>query len=279
MTAAAPRELVLGCHRLPLGGRTLVMGIVNNTPDSFYDGGRHVGVEGATAHGRALLAAGADVLDVGGQTGQVGDEIAVELEVGRVVPVIEALGGACVSVDTYRAPVAAAALAAGASFVNDYTGGHDPELAGVVASAGAGLVVTHYHGRPRTNPSRSYEGTVDEVLRFLEQAAARAVADGVGERSVLVDPGFGFGKSTRLDLALMRDLGRVRALGFPVLAAVSHKEFTADASGLPEDALLGTATAAALAARAGVEMLRLHDVEELAPVLRLADAIRTADGA
>ena len=128
-----------------------------------------------------------------------------------------------------------AALAAGASFVNDYTGGHDPELAGVVADAGAGLVVTHYRGRPRSNPSRSYEATVDEVLRFLEAAAARAVAAGVGERSVLVDPGLGFGKSTRLDLALMRDLDRITALGFPVLAAVSHKEFTADASGLPED--------------------------------------------
>ena len=279
MTVAAPRELVLGRHRLSLGGPTRVMGIVNNTPDSFYDGGRHVGVEAAAAHGRSLLAAGADVLDVGGQTGQVGDEIAPELEIARVVPVIEALRDACVSVDTYRAAVAEAALGAGASFVNDYTGGHDPALAGVVAAAGAGLVVTHYRGRPRATPSRSYEGTVDDVLRFLEAAAARAVAAGVGERSVLVDPGFGFGKSTRLDLALMRDLDRVRALGFPVLAAVSHKEFTADASGLPEDALLGTATAAALAARAGVAMLRLHDVAELVPVLRLADAIRTAEGA
>ena len=116
------------------------------------------------------------------------------------MPVIEALRDACVSVDTYRAPVAEAALAAGASFVNDYTGGHDPALAGVVAAAGAGLVVTHYRGRPRANPSRSYEGTVDDVLRFLEARGGAGRRGGVGERSVLVDPGFGFGKATRLDL-------------------------------------------------------------------------------
>ena len=157
------------------------MGIVNNTPDSFYDGGRHFGADAAAAHGRALLAEGADVLDVGGQTGQVGAEIDVADEIARVVPVIELLAGACVSVDTYRAPVAAAALAAGASFVNDYTGGFDPDLAGVVADAGAGLVVTHYRGRPRSNPSRSYEGTVDEVLRELEGQIAHATGAGVGE--------------------------------------------------------------------------------------------------
>ena len=279
--SAAPRAatLELGAHRLPLGERTLLMGIVNNTPDSFYEQGRHYGVDAAVAHGRRLLAAGAHVLDVGGQTGQVGREIDVAEETARVVPVLEALRDACVSVDTYRAPVARAALAAGASFVNDYTGGYDPDLAAVVGDAGAGLVVTHYRGRPRSNASRSYEGTVDEVLRFLEAAAARAVAAGVGERSIVVDPGLGFGKSTRLDLAILRDLDRLLTLGFPVLLACSHKEVTADASGLPEDDVRGTAVTAVLAARAGVAMLRLHDVEELAPAVRLADAIRGVEGA
>jgi dihydropteroate synthase len=253
------------------------MGIVNNTPDSFYDRGRHFGAVAAVAHGRALLAAGADVLDVGGQTGQVGEEIAVEEECERVLPVLEALRDACVSVDTYRGRVARAALAAGASFVNDYTGGYDPDLAGVVADAGAGLVITHYRGRPRSNASRSYEATVDDVLRFLEGAAAAAVGAGVGERSILVDPGLGFGKSTRLDLALLRDLDRVCGLGFPVLLACSHKEVTADASGLDEHDLRGTAVAATLAARAGVAMLRLHDVGELVPVVRFADAVRRVE--
>ena len=271
--------LRLGTHRLALDGATRIMGIVNNTPDSFYDRGAFFGAAAAAERGRALLRAGAALLDVGGQTGQMGAEIPVEEEIERVVPVIEQLAEACVSVDTYRAPVAAAALAAGASLVNDYTGGDDPDLAAVVAAHDAGLVVTHYRGRPRSNPSRSYEATVDDVLRELEGLAGRAVAAGVGERSILVDPGLGFGKSTRLDLAIMRDLERVRSLGFPVLLAPSHKEFTADAIGGREDDVWATAGAAAVAARAGVAVVRLHDVAELAPVVALASAVRSVPGA
>ena len=199
--------LELGSHRLPLGGPTLVMGIVNNTPDSFYDGGRHDGADAAAAHGRVLLAAGADVLDVGGQTGRLGAEIEVASRDRRGWCRDRGAGAAPASRSTRTARRSrAAALAAGASFVNDYTGGFDPELAGVVAAAGAGLVVTHYRGRPRSNPSRSYEASVDEVLRFLEGRSRQAVGAGVGERPILVDPGFGFGKSTRLDLVLLRDL-------------------------------------------------------------------------
>jgi dihydropteroate synthase len=272
--------LRLGAHRFPTGARTLVMGIVNNTPDSFYDGGRHFGVDAAVRHGRALVGDGADVLDVGGQTGQVGDELDVADEIERAAPVIEQLApDACVSIDTYRAPVAAAALAAGASFVNDYTGGIDPDLAGVVADADAGLVVTHYRGRARSNHSRTYDGTVDEVLRDLERAVGHAVAAGVGEDAILVDPGFGFGKATRLDLILLRDLARVRGLGFPVLAAVSHKEFTADATGGEERDLIPTVAAAVLASRAGADMLRLHDIAACRPALALADAVRGVEGA
>jgi dihydropteroate synthase len=271
--------LRLGSHVFEPGARTLVMGIVNNTPDSFYDGGRHYGAEAAAAHARALLAEGADVLDVGGQTGQIGTEIEVAAEIGRVVPVVEQLTDVCVSVDTYRAPVAAAALAAGASFVNDYTGGFDPDLAGVVAQAGAGLVVTHYRGRPRSNPSRSYEGSVDDVLRELEAQLAHATGAGVREERILVDPGFGFGKSTRLDLILLRDLHRVMALGFPVLVACSHKEFTADATGAEEHDLAPTIAAAVLASRAGAAMLRLHDVAACRPAIALADAVRGVAGA
>jgi dihydropteroate synthase len=269
-------SLRLGSHVFTPGTRTLVMGIVNNTPDSFYDGGAHYGVDAAAAHGRTLLADGADVLDIGGQTGQIGTEIAVEAEIERVVPIIERLVDACVSVDTYRSAVAAAALAAGASFVNDYTGGFDPDLAGVVADAGAGagLVVTHYRGRPRSNPSRSYDGSVDEVLRELEAKVAHATDAGVAADRILVDPGFGFGKSTRLDLILLRDLERVKSLGFPVLVACSHKEFTADATGAAEHDLTPTIAAAVLASRAGVAMVRLHDVAECRPAIALADAVR-----
>ncbi len=229
--------------------------------------------------GAALLAAGAHVLDVGGQTGQMGAEIGVELEIERVVPVVERLGDACVSVDTYRAPVAEAALAAGASFVNDYTGGHDPELAGVVAAAGAGpgghalprpaarepvpLLRGHRWTRccgssrpPQRGPSRPAWGSAPcSSTRASGSASRRA--------------------STWRSCATWTASGRSASRCW---RPCSHKEFTADASGLPEDDLLGTATAAALAARAGVAMVRLHDVAELVPVLRLADAIRTADG-
>lgn len=275
--APLPGGLHLRDHVFP-DGRTLVMGIVNNTPDSFYDRGAHFGAGPAVAHARSLLAEGADLVDVGGQTGRVGPEVAVAEEIARVVPVVRGLAGACVAVDTYRAPVAEAALDAGASLINDVTGGHDPQLAPAVAAAGAGLVVTHYRGSPRSNPSRSYEGTVDDVLDELSSAAERALAAGVHRRSLLVDPGFGFGKSTRLDLALLRDLHRVAALGFPVLAAPSHKEFTADAIGGREEDLAGTAAAAALATRAGARVVRLHDVRALRGVVDLAAAVRDAPG-
>jgi dihydropteroate synthase len=264
-------------RRLPLGARTLVMGIVNNTPDSFYDRGRHAGVEAAVAHARSLMVSGADLVDVGGQTGRMGEEIPAAEEAARIVPVIEALAGLCVSVDTYRAEVAEAALAAGAGMVNDYTGGHDPELAAVAGASAAALVVTHYRGRPRSNPSRSYDATVDDVLRELEPRIEHALGSGVAPDALLVDPGFGFGKSTRLDLQLLRDLDRIRALGFPLLVAPSHKEFTADATGTSEDDLRGTAAAVAIACRAGADMVRIHDVAELMPAIRLADAVRRGD--
>jgi dihydropteroate synthase len=275
-------ELVLGGYRLPLGGRTLVMGILNATPDSFYDRGRHFGGEASLRRARELVAAGADIVDVGGQTGQRGGELPVAEELARVVGVVEAVAalGVPVSVDTYRAPVADAALAAGAVMVNDYTGFADPELPAVAAAHAAALVCAHYRGRPRSNPSRSYDVGVDEVERALLRCRDVARAAGVDEHALLLDPCFGFGKTTASDLALLAALPRLRRHGTPLLAAVSHKEFTADATGLPEDDLRGTLAAAVLAAAGGAAVLRLHDVREVVPVLRLADAWRAAsDGA
>jgi dihydropteroate synthase len=273
-------ELVLGRYRLPLGGRTLVMGIVNANPDSFYRGGWHSGTENAVDRARVLVADGADIIDVGGQTGQRGAEIATTLEISRIVPVVRHIVelGVPVSVDTYRAEVADAALAAGAVLINDYTGFWDPEVPRVAARHGAGLVCAHYRGAPRSNASRSYAVSVDEVEDELGKCRAEALAAGVDEVSLLVDPCFGFGKDTTSDIALLAALPRLRALGSPLLAACSHKEFTADATGLEESDLRGTLAAAVLCARAGADVLRLHDVEEIAPVLRLADAIRLAAG-
>jgi dihydropteroate synthase len=268
--------LRLGPHTLPLGGRTLIMGIVNATPDSFYE--RHHGLDASLRRARAQAAAGADVLDVGGQTAQVGAELPVAEEIARVREVVAGAAelGVPVSIDTYRAPVADAACRAGAVLVNDHTGFSDPELPSVAADHGAGVVCAHYRGAPRTNPSRTYDVSVDEVQRALAARREAALAAGVAADAILLDPCFGFGKSTESDLALLATLDRLRGLGAPVLAAVSHKEFTADATGLSEDDLRGTLAAAVLAARAGAAMLRLHDVAEVVPVLRLADAVRAA---
>ena len=200
-------------------------------------------------------------------------------ELRRVMPVIEAVAKRVqvpLSVDTTKAAVARAAVAAGAEIVNDVSGGlFDPAMPATVAELGAAYIVGHLRG-----------GSIAEVFRaeapvtlgdVIDELAQRIAAVPAGAR-VLVDPGLGFGKSTRLDLALLRDLDRLCALGFPVLLACSHKEVTADASGLPEDDVRGTLVAAALAARAGVAMLRLHDVAELAPAVRLADAVRRVEG-
>jgi dihydropteroate synthase len=273
-------ELVLGRYRLPLGGRTLVLGIVNANPDSFYDQGRHAGTERAVARARALIDAGADIIDVGGQTGQRGVEVPAASEIDRIRPVVEqlALLGTPLSVDTYRAEVADAVLAAGAVLVNDYTGFFDPELPAVAARHGAGLVCAHYRGVPRSNPSRSYAVSVDEVERVLRSRRADALEAGVDAAGLIVDPCFGFGKDTASDIALVAAIPRLRELGSPLLAACSHKEFTADATGLDEHDLRGTLAAAVLCARAGAELLRLHDVAEVVPALRLADAVRLAAG-
>jgi dihydropteroate synthase len=276
--SGGPVRLRLGPHSLPLGGRTLVMGIVNATPDSFYDRGRHHGLEASLGRAREQAEAGADVLDIGGQTAQVGPEVPVAEEIARVREVVAGAAdlGLPVSIDTYRAPVADAACRAGAVLVNDHTGFSDPQILAVAAAHGAGVVCADYRGAPRSNPSRIYDVSVAEVEQALAERRAAALAAGIPEDGILLDPCFGFGKSTASDLALLAAIERLRGLGAPILAAVSHKEFTADATGLPEDDLRGTLAAAVLAARAGAAMLRLHDLAELVPVLRLADAVRVA---
>lgn len=268
--------LVLGPFRLVTGARTLVMGIVNANPDSFYDLGRHAGTERAVARARALIDQGADIVDVGGQTGQCGEELEIAVEIDRIRPVVEQIAslGTPVSVDTYRAEVADAVLAVGAVLVNDYTGFSDGELPAVAARRRAGLVCSHFRGAPRSNPSRSYAVSVDEVERELRARTAEALAAGVAAEGLIVDPCFGFGKDTASDIALVAAIPRLRRIGPPLLAACSHKEFTADATGLDEHDLRGTLAAAVLCARAGADVLRLHDVGDIVPVLRLADAVR-----
>ena len=250
------------------------MAIVNVTPDSFYDGGVSATPEQAVGRALEMFAAGAAIVDVGGMTAQPGDVLGEDEEAARVVPTVSgiraAAPGAVISVDTYRAGVAAAALDAGADLVNDHTGGADPALAGAVAERDAGLVVTHLGLRPKQVQDGRYEITVDAIAESLLERAAAAEAAGVRRDAILLDPGLGFGKSTATDLACLRALDRLTGLGYPLLLAPSHKEVTAEPLGLPEANLEGTAAVVAVAAAAGVRVLRVHDLPFMERVARMA---------
>ena len=215
-----------------------------------------------------MVAAGADVLDVGGMTAQPGEPIPADAEIERVVPVVRGLRELVdvpISIDTYRAEVADAALAAGADLVNDHTGLSDPHLLEVVAGHGAGLVLTHLGLAPKQEQDGRYTAAFDDITDALASLAARATGAGVRREAILVDPGLGFGKDTDTDLETLRRLPELRALGYPVLLAPSHKEVTAEPLGLPEDAIEGTAAVVAVAAYLGVDVLRLHDLPFMAP--------------
>jgi dihydropteroate synthase len=257
--------------------RPHLMGIVNVTPDSFYDNGATATPRAATARALELVGAGATVIDVGGMTARPGVVLSEQQEAERVVPVIEGVRAAgcdaVVSVDTYRAGVAAAALDAGADLINDHTGLSDQELASAVAERRGGLVITHLGLGPKQVQGGRYQITPQEIGAFLTDRAARAEADGVSSDAILVDPGLGFGKSTASDLETLRSLPALLELGRPLLLACSHKEVTAEPLGLPESNLEGTAAVVAVAAYLGVHMLRVHDLPFMANVARMAALI------
>jgi dihydropteroate synthase len=255
------------------------MGVLNVTPDSFSDGGRHTDPGVAVAAGRAMFAEGAAIVDVGGASTRPGAapvEVAQELE--RVLPVLAALEGVPVSIDTSRSAVAAQALAHGAELVNDVTALRcDPALAGVVADAGAYLCLMHMQGEPRTmQDAPHYEDVVSEVTAFLEERLGAAVEAGIAEELVCLDPGIGFGKTPDQNLALLRSLERIVAIGRPVLVGLSRKSFVARALGDTEarvGSLSGSLGAAVAAFQRGAAIFRVHDVEPHVEALRLAEAI------
>ncbi len=256
-----------------------LMGVVNVTPDSFSDGGLYLDPGAAIEHGRELVADGAAILDVGGESTRPGAaEVTVEEELRRVEPVVAGLAGlgAEISVDTSKAPVAEAALEAGATIVNDVTAlRRDPEMAAMVADRGAGVVLMHMAGDPRTmqvNPE--YGDVVAEVRDFLAERLAAALAAGIDESKIWLDPGIGFGKTDRHNFELLRGLGELTALGRPVLVGTSRKSFIGRTDGSEtDDRLGGTIATSILAAAAGASVLRVHDVRELSEALKLADAV------
>jgi len=255
------------------------MGVVNVTPDSFSDGGLYLDPEAAIAHGRELAAAGAEILDVGGESTRPGAEpVGAEVEQRRVVPVIEGLGDLdCeVSVDTSKASVAAAALDAGATIVNDVTALRgDPEMAALCAERDATVVLMHMLGDPRTmQDDPRYDDVVVAVKEFLAERLEEALAAGIAAESVWLDPGIGFGKTSAHNMELLRRLGELRQLGRPLVIGTSRKGFIGriDGSG-PGGRLGGTIASSVLAAAEGAAVLRVHDVAEVRQALAVTAAI------
>jgi dihydropteroate synthase len=257
-----------------------IMGIVNTTPDSFSDGGRFAGVPEAAAAARAMAAAGADMLDIGGESTRPGATVVPEAEeIARTAPVIAALGGVGVpvSIDTRKAAVARAALAAGATLVNDVSAlGFDAEMAAAVAGSGAALALMHAQGTPETmQRAPTYDDVVLDVYDFLEARVAAAEAAGIDRARILIDPGIGFGKTEAHNLALLRSLAILHGLGCPILLGASRKRFIGRIGGADRADARGPGTlAVTLAAVAqGVQLHRVHDVAELAQGLRLWRAL------
>lgn len=267
--------------------RTLVMGIVNVTPDSFSDGGRYLAADSAVAHGRALAADGADILDIGGESTRPGSErVDAATEIARVVPVIERLAEtAVISVDTINAVTAAAAVRAGATIVNDVSGGlADPGMARVVAEHGAVYLIQHWRGTPETmNDLAVYEDVVGEVIGEIGRRVDEALAAGMPRELIVIDPGLGFAKDPEHNWAILAHLERVQEMGYPVLVGASRKRFLGGAvppevATIPTERDAATVAVTALAAAAGVWGVRVHDARSSRDAVRVAQAVRDARG-
>lgn len=281
MLARTQRRIPLPGGELSLGPRTLIVGVINVTPDSFSDGGLFWDAEHAVAQGLALADEGADILDVGGESTRPNSEpTSVDEEIKRTVPVIEALAAqsrAVISIDTSKALVASAALDAGATIINDVTALRgDPAMAALAASSGAGLILMHMLGTPRTmqqNPH--YDDVVAEVKDFLAQRAQVARDAGVAAERIIVDPGIGFGKAPEHNLALIRGLGELSELGYPVLLGASRKAFIGAITGKqrPDDRLWGSVGVHVLGAALGADLVRVHEVAPYKDALAMSDAV------
>ncbi len=299
--SSPPRRLHTSTGTLELGGDPLLMGVVNATPDSFSDAGLHQTLEERVDRARSLLAAGARIIDIGGESGVTNrPPVDPEEEIERVVPLIERVAGelgALVSVDTYKPDVARAAIAAGASIVNDVSGLRDPSLADVCAQTGAGLVLMHTRAAPKQKLlDASFDGRiVTDVEEFLAQRIELAISRGVDREQLVLDPGPDFAKTPAQTVDVLRSLGSLHAFGRPLLLAVSRKDFVgAITRRAPRERLAGTLAAVAHGVAAGVHILRVHDVAHTAdflavravlsgerdvdPALRVSDALRWDQG-
>lgn len=276
--------LTLGEYRLPLGQRTYVMGILNVTPDSFSDGGDYLDPGRAVERGLEMVAQGADLIDVGGESTRPGAApVPVEEELGRVLPVIRRLAREArvpLSIDTYKARVAEAAVDAGARLLNDISAARfDPAMARLAARTGLPLVVMHMKGDPRTMQDAPwYQDVGLEVAQFFQERIEALTAAGLAREQLLLDPGLGFGKRPEDNLALLGDLGRFRTFGLPLLVGPSRKSFLGQILGTPpQDRLEGTLAAVVMAIMQGADLVRVHDVQAIDRARRVVDALARPD--
>ena len=261
--------------------RTYIFGVINVTPDSFSDGGNFSSVQEATDYAKRLIDAGADAIDIGGESTRPGSvPVPVEEELRRVMPVVERLVPECpvpISIDTYKAEVARRALRSGATFVNDVSGMRiEPAMAEAVAEEMGIVILGHLRGRPATMQQEIvFENVVAEVADELKTAVRTAVSAGIPAPHIWIDPGIGFGKTAEQSLQLLKHVGEVRReVGYPLMVGPSRKSFIGAVTGQPaSERVVGTAVATAAVITEGADAVRLHDVKELLPAVRLADAI------
>ncbi|MBE9017524.1 dihydropteroate synthase [Chroococcidiopsis sp. CCALA 051] len=274
-------SLVIRDRSFEWGKRTYIMGVLNVTPDSFSDGGEFDRPSAALEQAQRLVAAGADIIDIGGQSTRPGAiEVSVAEELERVLSVVQLLRPAIsvpISVDTTRAAVARAAIASGADIVNDISGGvFDPEMLATVAKLGVPIVLMHMRGTPQTMQQLTdYEDLIGEIYQFLESRVANAIASGIDPARIIIDPGIGFAKKYHQSIEILRRLSEFRALNCPILVGASRKSFIGHILEQPDPKarVWGTAAACCGAIAHGADIVRVHDVKEMHDVCRVADAL------
>lgn len=275
------KSTVLRCssYNLEIGKRTIVMGILNVTPDSFSDGGLYNRLDKALEHAERMVEDGADIIDVGGESSRPGSEpVPEDIELERVLPIIENLAKKIkvpISIDTYKASVAERALDAGACLVNDISALEDSKMASVLAKFNVPVILMHKQGSPKNmqvNPS--YNSLIPEIIAYLQSRIKLAEDHGIKSDQIIIDPGIGFGKTTEHNLEILRDLRKFKLLNKPILIGTSRKSFIGKILNLPvEDRLEGTSATVAIAIANGADIIRVHDVKEMKRVALMTDAI------
>ncbi|HLP91777.1 MAG TPA: dihydropteroate synthase [Nostocaceae cyanobacterium] len=274
-------NLIIGDRTFIWGQRTYIMGVLNVTPDSFSDGGEFNNLSAALTQAQNMVAAGADIIDVGGQSTRPGaEQITLETELNRVIPIIELLRPQInlpISIDTTRAEVAKAAIKAGADLVNDISGGtFEPEILSVVAALDVPIILMHIRGNPQTMPQLTdYQDLMGDIYTFLSQQITAAINAGIAQEKIIIDPGIGFAKNFEQNLEILRRLPFFKSLHCPILVGVSRKSFIGRILNQPDPKarVWGTAAACCAAISNGADILRVHDVQAMREVSLVADAI------